>query len=225
MAENQADVPARREKSVDIGALREANSSPSSLNSYLIRNLYPNDDSPLSLAGFVQECLCQSDGLLQSLHGCITGDEFWSFGNSCFARDLVASLQTFSMEAQLFPQEVMRFMGIADHSIFCFTNKELPHFEVIAPTLPSTATETPASQCECAICLDDMTHVVVARLRCGHVFHPHCLNEWFRRSLRCPLCLTDFTARVQEIDGVGALPGTGAPEGEDEDEDEGDLIL
>lgn len=46
----------------------------------------------------------------------------------------------------------------------------------------------------CCICLGDINgsgseRMGVARLRCGHVFHPACICAWWRRSmLRCPVC-------------------------------------
>ncbi len=46
-------------------------------------------------------------------------------------------------------------------------------------------------QAECSICLggiarpDDMM-----RLSCGHEFHTHCLNEWFKTKSECPNCRT-----------------------------------
>ncbi|OAL01503.1 hypothetical protein IQ06DRAFT_293579 [Phaeosphaeriaceae sp. SRC1lsM3a] len=42
----------------------------------------------------------------------------------------------------------------------------------------------------CAICLDVFDEDAQVRdLRCGHVFHTHCLDEWFARfNEYCPLC-------------------------------------
>ncbi len=46
----------------------------------------------------------------------------------------------------------------------------------------------------CCICLDDISsHLYEIKqcptaLRCGHVFHLSCVNEWFKGKLNCPLC-------------------------------------
>ncbi|KAF1914130.1 hypothetical protein BDU57DRAFT_454511 [Ampelomyces quisqualis] len=42
----------------------------------------------------------------------------------------------------------------------------------------------------CSICLDDFVEAAQIRgLRCSHVFHTHCLDEWFARfNDYCPLC-------------------------------------
>ncbi|KAF7457733.1 putative RING zinc finger protein [Cryptosporidium felis] len=44
----------------------------------------------------------------------------------------------------------------------------------------------------CTVCLSEMNrgeHVV--KLDCQHIFHLHCIKEWFRMSVICPLCKID----------------------------------
>ena len=45
------------------------------------------------------------------------------------------------------------------------------------------------SQTTCAICTDDLIEVsIVFRLPCNHVFHEHCITQWFEMRNMCPLC-------------------------------------
>jgi hypothetical protein len=49
---------------------------------------------------------------------------------------------------------------------------------------------------ECSICLDgfyDGDELV--RLRCGHRFHPMCLEPWVRKCADCPYCRTKIRSR------------------------------
>ena len=42
---------------------------------------------------------------------------------------------------------------------------------------------------ECIICLDDMKigdHIKI--LKCGHIYHHKCINEWFNVKKECPIC-------------------------------------
>mmetsp|Transcript_94121 Transcript_94121/g.304095 ORF Transcript_94121/g.304095 Transcript_94121/m.304095 type:complete len:263 (+) Transcript_94121:72-860(+) len=46
-----------------------------------------------------------------------------------------------------------------------------------------------ASQSSCSICIKDFAGGDrVRQLRCGHVFHAACVDEWLRRCADCPLC-------------------------------------
>ena len=42
----------------------------------------------------------------------------------------------------------------------------------------------------CSICLEtlDAPQTSVAKLSCGHSFHPHCVNRWIEDSASCPNC-------------------------------------
>lgn len=42
---------------------------------------------------------------------------------------------------------------------------------------------------ECSICLDAMPEESDGlRLRCGHIYHKHCIFEWINTKNECPLC-------------------------------------
>lgn len=47
-----------------------------------------------------------------------------------------------------------------------------------------------ASENTCTICLDDATQTDTqwAQLRCGHTFHPGCINHWLSLNPTCPTC-------------------------------------
>ncbi|CAE8607442.1 unnamed protein product [Polarella glacialis] len=43
------------------------------------------------------------------------------------------------------------------------------------------------NQVACAICLEDFAdRETVAKLQCGHLFHPRCINKWLLEDWRCP---------------------------------------
>ncbi|ELP85815.1 E3 ubiquitin protein ligase hrd-1 precursor, putative [Entamoeba invadens IP1] len=48
----------------------------------------------------------------------------------------------------------------------------------------------------CMICRDVMTDAV--KLKCGHMFHRECLQQWFSRSSDCPLCRTEIDFEISE---------------------------
>lgn len=55
----------------------------------------------------------------------------------------------------------------------------------------------------CAICHDDIDPVEGKKNPCGHVFHLHCLEQWFETGhLSCPTCRVEVTEdpRVEEVD-------------------------
>ncbi len=43
---------------------------------------------------------------------------------------------------------------------------------------------------KCSICLEDFTDYcdVFEHVKCGHLFHPECIKEWFKREKFCPKC-------------------------------------
>ena len=44
---------------------------------------------------------------------------------------------------------------------------------------------------ECTICTDLFrTNEKIRRLPCFHIFHRDCIDEWFQRSRKCPICMT-----------------------------------
>jgi len=43
-------------------------------------------------------------------------------------------------------------------------------------------------QMDCPICLDQIEHEDKFQTYCCHVFHKECIEKWFNRSHKCPLC-------------------------------------
>ncbi|KAJ8451371.1 hypothetical protein Cgig2_017762 [Carnegiea gigantea] len=50
----------------------------------------------------------------------------------------------------------------------------------------ATPEELNASDATCIICREEMT--TAKKLRCGHLFHVHCLRSWLERQNTCPTC-------------------------------------
>ncbi|KAK8954933.1 E3 ubiquitin protein ligase RIN2 [Platanthera zijinensis] len=50
----------------------------------------------------------------------------------------------------------------------------------------ATPEELNASDATCIICREEM--IVAKKLRCGHLFHVHCLKSWLERQHTCPTC-------------------------------------
>ena len=45
----------------------------------------------------------------------------------------------------------------------------------------------------CSICLEDIRHMQrIRELRCGHLFHIKCIDEWFVQRSECPNCNQSF---------------------------------
>ena len=46
---------------------------------------------------------------------------------------------------------------------------------------------------ECVICLQDMKFGdELTMIRCSHIYHSHCIQEWMKRKRICPLCDSSF---------------------------------
>ena len=42
---------------------------------------------------------------------------------------------------------------------------------------------------ECLICLEEFNEEeTVSLIKCGHIYHTHCLYSWFLKKKTCPLC-------------------------------------
>ncbi|VDO22719.1 unnamed protein product [Brugia timori] len=48
---------------------------------------------------------------------------------------------------------------------------------------------------QCLICLDTLLLSESAAVRCGHVFHLHCILQWFENCKTCPVCRKKATTR------------------------------
>ena len=55
---------------------------------------------------------------------------------------------------------------------------------------------------ECSICLDNITKKRKV-LPCNHTFHRKCINKWFKKLRRCPLCLK-FTRNKYKVTHLNA---------------------
>lgn len=58
------------------------------------------------------------------------------------------------------------------------------------------ADSVPEESNTCAVCLKPFQKTTekryVKKLKCGHTFHPRCINEWLRRAHNCPCCREDL---------------------------------
>ena len=49
---------------------------------------------------------------------------------------------------------------------------------------------------ECSICLDNISfRQHVRTLGCNHAFHKKCIDNWFKRDRRCPICRSEVVQR------------------------------
>lgn len=52
--------------------------------------------------------------------------------------------------------------------------------------------DEPNATGNCAICQDHVSSSAVRIRQCGHGFHRTCISQWFRSSVRCPVCRHDI---------------------------------
>lgn len=45
-----------------------------------------------------------------------------------------------------------------------------------------------SEETDCSICREEVTQETGGHLKCGHVYHNNCINEWRSRNNTCPLC-------------------------------------
>ena len=46
---------------------------------------------------------------------------------------------------------------------------------------------------KCVICLEEFKNGdEKTTVPCFHIFHPNCINEWFKKHDTCPICKTKF---------------------------------
>mmetsp|Transcript_1630 Transcript_1630/g.4902 ORF Transcript_1630/g.4902 Transcript_1630/m.4902 type:complete len:180 (+) Transcript_1630:264-803(+) len=64
---------------------------------------------------------------------------------------------------------------------------------------PKTIHTGEDSKPQCSVCLDGFdVGCVKRRLRCSHEFHASCIEMWFRKANRCPLCLQSIIPCLQD---------------------------
>lgn len=44
----------------------------------------------------------------------------------------------------------------------------------------------------CIICFENFIIKDVAILNCGHYFHLNCINKWFKKEGKCPICRSGY---------------------------------
>jgi hypothetical protein len=50
---------------------------------------------------------------------------------------------------------------------------------------------------KCVICLEYFVNGdVLTTIPCFHVFHPKCINEWFKNKNTCPICKTKISKEI-----------------------------
>lgn len=75
-------------------------------------------------------------------------------------------------------------------------------------TLPGTAEPE-----VCTICQDTLPHNTntIRKLRsCGHMFHQTCIDAWFERNVRCPMCRHDIREVPAAASPAAASPAAAA---------------
>lgn len=64
----------------------------------------------------------------------------------------------------------------------------------------------------CVICMRNFTNnkpstrSFVKRLKCSHVYHSECLNQWLNKEITCPLCRTSLYYPVENQDLLDCQP-------------------
>ena len=64
-------------------------------------------------------------------------------------------------------------------------------------TITQTGTFDSDQKIECVICLEDMERGQIIRtLSCFHIYHKDCVDIWFNRSSKCPICCRDILEQL-----------------------------
>jgi len=66
---------------------------------------------------------------------------------------------------------------------------------IVSPTqtqINNAIQDEPNPRGDCAICQEPISSSGVKMRYCGHVFHRSCISQWFRSSVRCPVCRHDI---------------------------------
>ncbi|KMT16714.1 hypothetical protein BVRB_3g049980 [Beta vulgaris subsp. vulgaris] len=69
----------------------------------------------------------------------------------------------------------------------------------------ATPEELNTSDATCIICREEMT--TAKKLRCGHIFHVHCLRSWLERQNTCPTCRALVLPPETGTTAAGGQPG------------------
>ena len=72
---------------------------------------------------------------------------------------------------QIHKDEIIDEIIIEEPILTIFINKQTTNFK------------------ECVICLEEMTeNQALTLIRCSHIYHKECLEEWIYKNSICPLC-------------------------------------
>lgn len=42
---------------------------------------------------------------------------------------------------------------------------------------------------ECIICFDELIDTEIKKLKCNHIYHNKCINDWLNKKNTCPICM------------------------------------
>ena len=131
--------------------------------------------------------------------------------------DYLSPIFSHSMH-DLMPQLSAMLNGVRQPSI-ASAQQALQEPVVVAPTeqqvAAATAIEIVADEDEvCAICQEGMASGTEARSlnACDHMFHTGCIDTWFQRNVRCPVCRHDIRDIVETP--VASVSAVAQPTGE-----------
>ena len=100
------------------------------------------------------------------------------------AYQLCRTLRDHEQRPNTFLGQAAEVMGIRQYRPYLDLTNRIGEFELKLP-------ETVSSLGECSICLSCFSAGDICRTMpepCQHTFHKTCIDEWFLRSSRCPLC-------------------------------------
>ncbi|XP_038986585.1 RING-H2 finger protein ATL57-like [Phoenix dactylifera] len=93
----------------------------------------------------------------------------------------MAAMAAAGMRAKMMTM-VVEFSGV---KIETYEDKDMMDYE-------ESEEEEEEEEEVCCICFEEKEKVEeVEKLACSHSFHGHCIEEWFQRQQRCPLCRSD----------------------------------
>lgn len=61
-----------------------------------------------------------------------------------------------------------------------------------APSSPHAEPQHDQGEKDCPICFENVEHNNTAQLKCNHIFHQECINDWFSKNRNCPMCQRKF---------------------------------
>lgn len=71
---------------------------------------------------------------------------------------------------------------------FSRNNENVEHNQAIAPFINEYVNISPNNDDICSICLEKLNINKVIKLKCNHLFHEKCIQQWLSIKNICPLC-------------------------------------